>query len=302
VSDLIAADDGGPPPDLIRLATEFLEGAESVRWPADHGPWQPDDWASHPDCQRPSPSTRTWQESAPAGFVSASSPVIDWRDGELAPFDARHQDLRAPVVERATRHLRVEADVVAHESCPALWVGLLRACRGRASRWAHDFLTGTTASRPKATSSDRPRATEDECTVFADGGPRVVSYALPPRPRARRVAPGDLMVIAGESGAFEVILWRWFDAVVVDQAGLVSRSGEPNHGTVVAQARDRRQGHRPGSRANLSAGLPGAEWWVAGSAGRPCRECSRRTRRGPRLLHQARSVCSPLPDVRQATK
>jgi hypothetical protein len=111
------------------------------------------------------------------------------------------------------------------------------------------------------------RAGEDECTVVADDGPRVVSYALPfPRPRAGRVAPGNLVAIVGEPGGSEVILWRWFDAVVVDQAELVVTLWEPYHGTVVARSRDPQYGYRPGGRAYLSAGLPGAEWWVAGRA------------------------------------
>jgi hypothetical protein len=110
-------------------------------------------------------------------------------------------------------------------------------------------------------------AAEDECTVFADDGPRVVSYALPfPRPRAGRVAPGNLVAIVAEPGGSEVILWRWFDAVIVDQAELVITLWEPYHGIVVAQPRDPQCGHRPGGRAYLSAGLPGAEWWVAGPA------------------------------------
>ena len=41
---------------------------------------------------------------------------------------------------------------------------------------------------------------------------------------------------------------------------------EPAHGLVLATSRDARRAYRPGSRAYLSAGLPGAEWWVAGSA------------------------------------
>ena len=99
------------------------------------------------------------------------------------------------------------------------------------------------------------------------GGAARGPYALPfPRPRAGRVAPGNLVGIAIESDGSEVILWRWFDAVVVDQAGLVITLWEPNHGTVVAQQRDPQYVHRPGSRAYLSAGLPGAEWWVAGPA------------------------------------
>jgi hypothetical protein len=110
-------------------------------------------------------------------------------------------------------------------------------------------------------------AAEDECTVYADDRQHVVSYAEPfPRPRAGRVAPGNLVAIAREPGGSDVILWRWFDAVVVSQAEQVITLWEPNHGTVLAQPRDARYVPRPGSRAYVSAGLPGADWWVAGPA------------------------------------
>jgi hypothetical protein len=110
-------------------------------------------------------------------------------------------------------------------------------------------------------------ADEDKCTVYAGDATRVVSYAEPfPRPRAGRVAPGNLVAIAGEPDGADLIVWRWFDAVVVSQAGQVITLWEPNHGTVLAQPRDPQYLYRPGSRAYVSAGLPGADWWVAGPA------------------------------------
>jgi hypothetical protein len=110
-------------------------------------------------------------------------------------------------------------------------------------------------------------AAEDECTVYADDRQHVVSYAEPfPRPRAGRVAPGNLVAIAREPAGSDVILWRWFDAVVVSQADQVLTLWEPNHGTVVAQPRDPQHRYKPGGRAYVSSGLPGAEWWVAGPA------------------------------------
>jgi len=63
-----------------------------------------------------------------------------------------------------------------------------------------------------------------------------------------------------------VVVWRWYDAVVLEEeAGLV-RLWEPAHGEVVAHPRGAQQHRQPGSRAYLSAGLPGADWWVAGTA------------------------------------
>jgi hypothetical protein len=62
----------------------------------------------------------------------------------------------------------------------------------------------------------------------------------------------------------QVVVWRWFDAVVLNVMGRSVSLWEPGHGTVLAEPRDHRRNYRPGSRAYLSAGLPGAEWWVAG--------------------------------------
>ena len=68
------------------------------------------------------------------------------------------------------------------------------------------------------------------------------------------------------------MVWRWYDAVVLgaetlrgDETGLV-RLWEPAHGEVAARPRRAEQHLQPGNRAYLSAGLPGADWWVAGAA------------------------------------
>ncbi len=108
--------------------------------------------------------------------------------------------------------------------------------------------------------------TEDVCTVFVAGQREVVPYALPfPKPRAERVAPGHLVAIATAANGSAVVVWRWFDAVVLEGAGGRSVSlREPAHGVVLAEPRDSRRTYRPGTRAYLSAGLPGAAWWVAG--------------------------------------
>jgi hypothetical protein len=63
-----------------------------------------------------------------------------------------------------------------------------------------------------------------------------------------------------------VRVWRWYDAVVLGEQRDSLRLWEPAHGEVVARRRRVRQPHEPGTRAYLSAGLPGAEWWVAGRA------------------------------------
>jgi hypothetical protein len=108
-------------------------------------------------------------------------------------------------------------------------------------------------------------STEDACTVFADARERVTPYgSVFPRPRAERVAPGNLVAVVARSGDSDMVIWRWFDAVVIDQAESTVTLWEPHHGTVVAQLRDPQRVYRPGSRAYASAGLPGADWWLAG--------------------------------------
>jgi hypothetical protein len=52
---------------------------------------------------------------------------------------------------------------------------------------------------------------------------------------------------------------------VLEQATDLIRLWEPGHGEVVARPRQAQHRRPPGTRAYLSAGLPGAEWWVAGA-------------------------------------
>jgi len=107
---------------------------------------------------------------------------------------------------------------------------------------------------------------EDACTVFARDEQAVVPYAVSfPGPRTERVAPGNLVALAAAPDGSDVVVWRWYDAVVLGEADGQVRLWEPAHGEVLAQARDPRHAHRPGSRAYLSAGLAGADWWVAGA-------------------------------------
>jgi hypothetical protein len=108
---------------------------------------------------------------------------------------------------------------------------------------------------------------EDACQVLS--GDQVVSvrYASHfPTPRTERVSPGHLVAIAEVPGGADIVVWRWYDAVVLDDETESVRLWEPAHGEVVAQRRRPQQHYYPGTRAYLSAGLPGAEWWVAGRA------------------------------------
>lgn len=86
-----------------------------------------------------------------------------------------------------------------------------------------------------------------------------------PSPRTERVSPGHLVALATAPDNTEAVVWRWYDAVVLGEEACLVRLWEPAHGEVVAQPRRGDQALQPGTRAYLSAGLPGAEWWVAGA-------------------------------------
>lgn len=106
---------------------------------------------------------------------------------------------------------------------------------------------------------------EDACQVLSEGQRFPVRFAPQfPSPRRERVSPGHLIAAATAPDGSEVVVWRWYDAVVLREQDASSvRLWEPAHGDVIAQRR-RTRPYEPGTRAYLSAGLPGADWWVAG--------------------------------------
>lgn len=112
------------------------------------------------------------------------------------------------------------------------------------------------------------RVYEHACEVWSDGEVSSVGFApMFPAPRLERVSPGHLVAVATGPNGTDVVVWRWYDAVVLGQESDGSvRLWEPAHGEVIAQARASHEKQDPGSRAYASAGLPGAEWWVAGGA------------------------------------
>jgi hypothetical protein len=107
---------------------------------------------------------------------------------------------------------------------------------------------------------------EDACQILRAGQLSSVRYARAfPSPRTERVSPGHLVAVATAADGAEAVVWRWYDAVILgEESGLV-RLWEPAHGEVAARSRRARQHRQPGTRAYLSAGLPGADWWVAGA-------------------------------------
>lgn len=106
---------------------------------------------------------------------------------------------------------------------------------------------------------------EDACEVLLDGRPTWARYARAfPTPRVERVSPGQLVALTTAPDDTPVVMFRWYDAVVLGAAGEQVRMWEPAHGEVLATSRHPEQGRQPGTRAYLSAGLPGADWWIAG--------------------------------------
>jgi hypothetical protein len=113
------------------------------------------------------------------------------------------------------------------------------------------------------------RVDEHACEVWSHGEVRSVGFAqMFPSPRLERVSPGHLVAIATGPDGTDVVVWRWYDTVVLrtEDDGSV-RLWEPAHGEVLAKPRASYENQDPGSRAYASAGLPGAEWWVADRAG-----------------------------------
>ncbi len=112
------------------------------------------------------------------------------------------------------------------------------------------------------------RVDEHACEVWSHGEVGSVGFApMFPSPRVERVSPGHLVAVATGPNGTEVVVWRWYDTVVLgtEDDGSV-RLWEPAHGEVLAQARASYEKQDPGSRAYACAGLPGAEWWVADCA------------------------------------
>src|SRR5687768_17356350 len=81
--------------------------------------------------------------------------------------------------------------------------------------------------------------TEESCTVVAQDQEVDVPFAAPfPGPRGERVLPGHLVALGAVGEGPELVLWRWYDAVVLGRQDAQVRLWEPAHGEVLAQPRD----------------------------------------------------------------
>lgn len=108
------------------------------------------------------------------------------------------------------------------------------------------------------------RPEDVRCEVSFGSETSFVRYGVPFSPRAKTLTPGHLVAVTDQAEAGPLVLWRWYDAVVLDQSADQVRLWEPGHGEVLAQSRDDQTRYAVGTRAYASAGLPGAEWWVEG--------------------------------------
>jgi hypothetical protein len=68
------------------------------------------------------------------------------------------------------------------------------------------------------------------------------------------------------AGPEPLVIWRWFDGVVLGASSEGVQLWEPLHGEITARPRNPDLVFQPGTRAYVSAGLPGADWWLAGPA------------------------------------
>lgn len=108
------------------------------------------------------------------------------------------------------------------------------------------------------------RAGEGGCEVSFGTETALVQYGVPFSPRAKTLTPGHLVAVTDTPDAGSLILWRWYDTVVLEQSADQVRLWEPGHGEVLAQSRDPQHVYPVGTRAYASAGLRGADRWVEG--------------------------------------
>ena len=130
-------------------------------------------------------------------------------------------------------------------------------------------MNDSTATRMASTrlrSASVVRVHEEFCEIVSGDRLARARYATHfPTPRTERLSPGNLVAVGVAPDGADVVVWRWYDAVVLGVANDLIQMWEPAHGEVLAKPRRPHWRPRPVTRAYLSAGLPGADWWVAGA-------------------------------------
>ena len=85
---------------------------------------------------------------------------------------------------------------------------------------------GTGSRRTRTAVMLRPG--DDQCEVLPASGTALVEYAAPFRPRAKSLTFGHLVAVTTTPDGSAFIIWRWFDAVVVQQSLSRSVFGNPH--------------------------------------------------------------------------
>ncbi len=115
------------------------------------------------------------------------------------------------------------------------------------------------------------RVHEGTCDIASDDGPVTVRYVAQfPSPRTEPVSLGHLVIVAEAPDGTAVVVWRRYDAVALgEQNDPIKMWGtRPRRGVGPAKIHLHCTG--AGHARPPVAGLPGADWWVAGpvAAGR----------------------------------
>jgi hypothetical protein len=133
------------------------------------------------------------------------------------------------------------------------------------------LLAGTVVSSRHLHCATVVRPSEGGCQVLHEDQLAVVKYSAPFKPRAERLTPGQLVAIASTPEGSQVVVWRWFDAVVLEDSG--------GPGSPVGAGTRRGSGTAAQLAAAIPAGEPGllisrfaGGRLVGGRPGRSCRE------------------------------
>lgn len=127
---------------------------------------------------------------------------------------------------------------------------------------------GTRPALEPLTSGVVLRVSPDGCEVLRAGRVLRAGYSGAFAPRSANLAPGHLVALQpGQHNT--LVVWRWFDAVVINVEGTRAQVWEAQHGEVTARLRHPGLPLPVGGRAWVSTGLPGSEWWLESAVGVP---------------------------------
>ena len=98
----------------------------------------------------------------------------------------------------------------------------------------------------------RPGA--DRCEVSFGAETEFVAYGIPFSARANTLTPGHLVAVTTSLDANSLVIWRWYDAVVLEQSAEEVLLWEPNHGEGLASPRNPEDRYPAGTRACVNRG------------------------------------------------